>query len=199
MPDSATLTSARTVLADQGYVVLRAAVDPDAVRAALRRLNLAIRHHGLSAADIRTCQLATFFPHLRWEPEIWGVLPPVAAELLGWQQGDDWGDPQILLRFPDEAQPWTFEPHVDSLPPGQEHRCYRGVVGVALTPAGAQDGAAWVWPGSHRGQPREMTPVELEAGDALVMHPQLGHTGTLNLGPTIRTAIYFRLLAGCGT
>jgi hypothetical protein len=27
------------------------------------------------------------------------------------------------------------------------------------------------------------------------MHPQLGHTGTLNLGPTIRTAVYFRLLA----
>jgi ectoine hydroxylase-related dioxygenase (phytanoyl-CoA dioxygenase family) len=41
-----------------------------------------------------------------------------------------------------------------------------------------------------------MTPVELQAGDAVVMHPQLGHTGTLNLGPTIRPAIYFRLLAG---
>ncbi len=191
-----TLTRERQALEEQGYAVLRAAVDPDAVATALRRLNLAIRQHGLSTDDIWTCQLATFFPHLRWEPEVWGVLPPMAAELLGWQDGDEWGDPQILLRFPDEAQPWSFEPHVDALPPGMEDRSYRGIVGVALTTAGADDGVACVWPGSHRGQPGEMTPVPLEAGDALVMHPQLGHTGTLNLGPTIRTAIYFRLLAG---
>jgi ectoine hydroxylase-related dioxygenase (phytanoyl-CoA dioxygenase family) len=186
----------RQELEEQGYTVLRQAVEPPAVVAALRRLNLAIRHHGLSTDDIWTCQLTTFFPHLRWEPQIWGVLPPQAAELLGWQEGDDWGDPQILLRFPDEDQPWTFEPHVDELPPGQEHRSYRGVVGVALTTAGAQDGVAWVWPGSHRGESGDMTPVPLDAGDALVMHPQLGHTGTLNLGPTIRTAIYFRLMSG---
>ena len=191
-----TLTRERQALQEQGYVVLRAAVEPTAVDAALRRLNLAIRHHGLSAEEISTCQLATFFPHLRWEREVWGVLPPAAPELLGWREGDDWGDPQILLRFPDEAQPWTFEPHVDALPPGQEHRAYRGVVGVALTRSTAQDGALCVWPGSHRGEPGPMTPVELEAGDAVVMHPQLGHTGTLNLGPTIRTAVYFRLLAG---
>ena len=190
-----TLSRERQELERQGYVVLRSAVDPQAVRTALRRLNLAIRQHGLTADDIRTCQLATFFPHLRWEPEIWDALPPQAAELLGWQEGDDWGDPQILLRFPDEEQPWTFEPHVDTLPPGQEHRSYRGIVGVALTDAGPRDGVACVWPGSHLGNPGEMTPVPLQAGDALVMHPQLGHTGTLNLGPTIRTAIYFRLMA----
>jgi ectoine hydroxylase-related dioxygenase (phytanoyl-CoA dioxygenase family) len=190
-----TLTRERQHLESQGYAVLRQAVDPDAVATALRRLNLAIRQHGLSTDDIWTCQLATFFPHLRWEPEIWGALPSAAPDLLGWQEGDEWGDPQILLRFPDEAQPWTFEPHVDALPPGQEHRSYRGIVGVALTTAGARDGVACVWPGSHRGEPGEMTPVPLEAGDALVMHPQLGHTGTLNLGPTIRTAVYFRLLA----
>lgn len=190
-----TLTRERQALQDEGYVVLRRAVDSGAVTTALRRLNLAIRQHGLTTEEIRACQLATFFPHLRWEPEVWGVLPPQAAELLDWQEGDEWGDPQILLRFPDEEQPWPFEPHVDALPPGQEHRSYKGIVGVALTRAGARDGVACVWPRSHRGQPGQMTPVPLEAGDALVMHPQLGHTGTLNLGPTIRTAIYFRLLA----
>lgn len=190
------LTRAREELEQQGYTVLRSAVGPEAVATALRRLNLAIRHHGLTAEEIRTCQLATFFPHLRWEPELWEALPPRAAELLGWQQGDDWADPQILLRFPDEDQPWELEPHVDALPPGQEHRSYRGIVGVSLTDAGPRDGVAAVWPGSHRGEPGERTPVPLEAGDALVMHPQLGHTGTLNLGPTIRTAVYFRLLTG---
>ena len=190
------LIRAREALEQDGYVVLREAVEPAAVAAALRRLNLAIRHHGLSPEEIASCQQATFFPHLRWEPEIWGALPPAAAELLGWQQGDEWAEPQILLRFPDEAQPWRYEPHVDALPPGREDRAYLGIVGVSLTTAGPQDGVACVWPGSHRGTAGDMTPVPLGAGDALVMHPQLGHTGTLNLGPTIRTALYFRLIAG---
>lgn len=196
MSTATTLWPERRTLDQQGYVVLEQAVEREAVATALRRLNMAIRHHGLSAQQVAEWQLATFFPHLRWEPEIWGALPPAAAELLGWQEGDAWGDPQILLRFPDEEQPWIFEPHVDALPPGQEHLSYRGIVGVALTDAGARDGVACVWPGSHLGKPGEMTPVPLRAGDALVMHPQLGHTGTLNLGPTIRTAVYFRLLAG---
>lgn len=196
MGTSTTLSQDRRTLDERGYVVLEQAVEPAAVSTALRRLNMAIRHHGLTAEQIAEWQLATFFPHLRWEPEIWGVLPPTAAELLGWREGDTWGDPQILLRFPDEEQPWTFEPHVDALPPGQEHRSYRGVVGVELTDAGPRDGVVGVWARSHVGQAGEMTPVPLRAGDALVMHPQLGHTGTLNLGPTIRTAIYFRLLAG---
>lgn len=198
MPHTASgrsLAQERRQLDDVGYVVLRGAVEPVAVTAGLRRLNLAIRQHGLSADEIAACSLATFFPHLRWEPEIWGILPPVAAELLGWQEGDQWGDPQILLRFPDEPQEWVFEPHVDTLPEWAPDRTYRGIVGVALTDTSASDGGVCVWPGSHRGEPGPMTPVELAAGDALVMHPQLGHTGTLNLGPTIRTAVYFRLLA----
>jgi ectoine hydroxylase-related dioxygenase (phytanoyl-CoA dioxygenase family) len=196
MSTSTALWQDRRTLDEQGYVVLRRAIEPAAVATALRRLNLAIRHHGLSAEQVAEWQLTTFFPHLRWEPELWESLPPQAAELLGWREGDDWGDPQILLRFPDEEQPWSFEPHVDALPPGQEDRAYRGIVGVALTDAGPRDGVACVWPRSHVGEPGEMTPVPLQAGDALVMHPQLGHTGTLNLGPTIRTAVYFRLLAG---
>jgi hypothetical protein len=190
------LAARRQALNDEGYVVLPAAVDPAAVEAAVRRLNLAIRYEGLSPQQIAEWQLSGFFPHLRWEPEVWGVLPAAAAELLGWQEGDEWGEPQVLLRYPDEDQPWQFEPHVDRLPPWAADRSYRGVVGVALTTAGARDGVACVWPRSHRGEQSEMTPVPLAAGDALVMHPQLGHTGTLNLGPTVRMAIYFRLIAG---
>lgn len=178
-----------------GYVVLRQAVAPSAVESALRRLNREIRRAGLSAEEIAQCQLGTFFPHLRWEPEIWGALPPQAAELLGWEEGDDWAEPQLLLKFPDDEQPWPLEPHVDELPPWAEQaRVYRGIVGVALTAAQAKDGAPVVWPGSHRGAEGGRTPVELAPGDALVMHPLLGHSGSLNLGATIRSAIYFRLL-----
>jgi ectoine hydroxylase-related dioxygenase (phytanoyl-CoA dioxygenase family) len=192
----ATLAAARAALRDEGYVVLRAAVPPDAVAGALRRLNLAIRREGLTPAEVSEWSNGTFFPHLRWEPEVWAALPEVAAELLGWQPGDDWADPQLLLRFPDEDQPWDLQPHVDTLPEWAGGRTYRGIVGVALTPAAERDGAPCVWPGSHRDAQAEPVQLTLSPGDALVMHPQLGHSGRLNLGPAIRAAIYFRLLAG---
>jgi hypothetical protein len=178
-----------------GYVVLRNAVAPAAVAAALRLLNLAIRRHGLTAEEIAECQAATFFPALRWEPQIWDLLPPDAAEVLGWTEGDDWAEPQILLRFPDEDEPWPLEWHVDSPPPWAAGRRYKGIVGVALTSAAAHEGTVHVWVGSHRGEPTgEPVPVLLDAGDALVMHPDLRHCGSLNLGPNTRYAVYFRLL-----
>ena len=192
------LEQARRTLAEEGFVVLQNAVPADAVRVAARRLNMAIRHQGLTTDEIAEWQMTGFFPHLRWEPEVWGVLPPVAPDLLGWQEGDQWGDPQLLLRFPDEEQDWQLEPHVDQLPPWASDRSYRGIVGVALSTAGAEDGVACVWPRSHLGEDHPMTPVPLAAGDALVMHPDLGHTGTLNLGPSVRMAIYFRLIADIG-
>ena len=186
-----------TTLETDGYVLLPGAVDATAVQAALRMLHLAIRRHGLTTDEIATCQESTFFPHLRWEPEVWGVLPPTAAEVLSWTEGDEWAEPQLLMRFPDEDQPWPLKPHVDQTPPWAGQRSYRGIVGVALTPAGERDGTPHVWPGSHRGsRTGDPVPVALKAGDALIMHPELEHSGSLNLGPTIRCAIYFRLLAG---
>ena len=195
-PSLELLAEWRRTLDDEGYVVLRSAVPADAVRVAARRLNMAIRHRGLTPEEIAEWQTTGFFPHLRGEPEVWGVLPPVAPDLLGWQEGDQWGDPQLLLRFPDAQQDPAAEAHVDELPPWASDRSCRGIIGVALSTAGAEDGAACVRPRSHRGEEHPMTPVPLDAGDALVMHPDLGHTGTLNLGPTVRMAVYFRLVAG---
>src|SRR3954453_5526818 len=123
----------RAQLARDGYVVLPDAVSPPAGEAALRLLGLAIRRHGLSPQEILDCQQATFFPHLRWEPEVWAVLPEDAASVLGWQDGDEGAEPQLLLRFPDEDQPWPLEPHIDQPPPWAGERPYRGIVGVALT------------------------------------------------------------------
>jgi hypothetical protein len=180
--------------------VVPGAVSAAAVRAALRLVNLAIRRHGLGEEEITRCQQSTFFPHLRWEPEVWGVLPAGAAEWLDWHPGDDWAEPQILLRFPDESQAWPLQPHVDEPPPWAVGRCYRGVVGVALTPVDASEGAPCVWPGSHSGAAAAAQPVEVSmaAGDALLMHPALRHSGSLNRGPYIRAAVYFRLLAADG-
>ena len=178
-----------------GYAVLPQAVAPDRVHAALRMLGLAMRRHGLTAQEIVECQPATFFPHLRWEPEVWGVLPERAGEVLGWTDGDEWAEPQLLMRFPDEDQPWPLTSHVDEAPPWAEGRRYKGIVGVSLTDAGPQDGSPVVWPGSHLGgEGGDPVPVPLAAGDAILMHPGLAHSGSLNLGATIRCAVYFRLL-----
>lgn len=120
------------------------AVGLEAVEAANRLLFLAIRRYGLDAEEIAHCQGTTFFPQLRWEPEVWGVLPDQAAEALGWQEGDDWAEPQLLMRFPDEDVDWPLEAHVDQLPPWAHGLAYRGIVGVALSDAGPHDGAPCV-------------------------------------------------------
>jgi hypothetical protein len=177
-----------------GYVVIVDAIQESVRIAALRLLNLAIRTWGLSAEEIHQCQSTTFFPHLRWEKEIWSVLPSMAADLLGWQDGDQWTEPQILLRFPDPDEPWPLAPHVDEPPGWAAGRTYRGIIGVALSPAGPKEGAPWVWPGSHQGRRADPRAVSLGAGDALVMHPELAHSGALNLSPNVRYAVYFRLL-----
>ncbi len=198
-----TLTRERQTLEDQGYVVLRGAVDPAAVATALRRLNLAIRQHRLTTDDIWTCQLATFFPHLRWEPDVLKLRAAVEGALAP-RQGEEWADPQLLLRFPDEAQDWPLTPHVDGLPPWATGRSYRAIAGVALSSSRGSDGCVAVWPGSHAGAEKGPRLVELDAGDVLVMHPALWHSSTLNRGGRVRYAIYFRLLAatsssGCTT
>ena len=191
-PAAEVVAAVRGVLDRDGYVVLPGAVPGDAVDVVVRRLNMAIRHHGLTADEIAEWQTTGFFPHLRWEPEVWGVLPPSAPELLGWEEGDQWGDPQLLLRFPDDA---GADPPLRH-PSWTADRSYRGIVCVALTTAGPADESAYVWPRSHLGEVHARTPVPLTAGDALVMLPGLGHTPTLNLGPAVRMAVYFRLVAG---
>jgi hypothetical protein len=179
-----------------GYVLLRQAVPQAQVEGALRLLNLAIRRHGLTAEEILSCQQATFFPHLRWEAAVWAALPPEAPELLAFEGGDEWAEPQLMLRFPDEVGEWPLEPHLDEPPPWATGRRYKGIVGVALTSAGPQHGVPCVWPGSHAGEQRASTMIPMEAGDALVMHPALQHCGSLNRGHLVRAAIYFRLLGG---
>src|SRR5205823_3561008 len=98
----------------------------------------------------------------------------------------------------DEDQPWPAEPHRDDPPEGAMYG-YRGIVGVALSDADADDGAPRVWPSSHRGPLADHHRVALAAGDALVMHPDLAHSAALNRGPGIRYAVYFRLVAGSST
>lgn len=188
----------RREVADQlaqgpGHVVLRGLVAPELVEAALRRLNLEILRCGLSAEQIEQWKHATFWPSLRWEDEILALRGPL-EDVAPAEPAERWGEPQLLLRFPDEARDWPLRPHVDDLPDWAGTRSYELIFGVALTRSHAVDGCLTVWTGSHRGEDGERHLVELDPGDVVILHPQVGHSSTLNSGGTIRYAVYFRLL-----
>ena len=176
-----------------GYVVLPDLVAPDLVDAALRRLNLEILRCGLTAEQIEQWKYSTFWPSLRWEEEIVALRGPM-EEVVPAGPGELWGDPQLLLRFPDESTDWPLRPHIDDLPEWAGTRSYEMIFGVALSRAHAVDGCLTVWSGSHRGEEGERDLVELDPGDVVVLHPGVGHSSTLNTGGSIRYAVYFRLL-----
>src|SRR5947209_1236679 len=114
-----------------GFVVLRQLVDADLVDAALRRLNLEILRVGLTAEQIDEWKYATFWPTLRWEPEVLAAREPM-GRFVDQRSGEEWGDSQLLLRFPDEAAEWSVTPHVDHLPEWAGGRAYKLIFGLAL-------------------------------------------------------------------
>lgn len=176
-----------------GYVVWRQLIPLEAIERTLRLLNLEIVRRGLTPEEIYHCGHSTFFPHLRWEPEILALRAPV-EELLQPAPAEQWADAQLLLRFPDEAEEWPLTPHVDDLPPWAGDRSYKAIAGVPLSPSAVNNGCLVVWPGSHLGLVGSPTRVELDPGDVVVMHPALQHSGTLNTGGSVRYTVYFRLL-----
>jgi hypothetical protein len=122
------------------------------------------------------------------------ALRRLIEELVPARDGEQWGDAQLVLRFPDEAEDWPLTPHVDHLPEWAGTRSYEMIFGVALSRARASDGCLTVWGGSHRGEGGALKLVELAPGDVVVLHPNVGHSSTLNRGGQIRYAVYFRLL-----
>lgn len=191
--DPATAARGEPVGGDQGFEVWRNVIPPAAIERSLRVLNLEIVRRGLTPEEIVRCGGSTFFPHLRWEPDILALRAPIEARLPP-DPDEEWADAQLLLRFPDEAEDWPLAPHVDDLPPWAGGRSYRAIFGVPLSPSAAANGCLVVWPGSHLGQGAPPLHVELDPGDVVVMHPELQHSGTLNSGGTVRYAVYFRLL-----
>lgn len=128
---------------------------------------------------------------------------------------------QIALRFPsldDEVRPpW---PHLDGMhskhngvPKGVIHN-FTALLGIALSDVPRPfSGNLSVWPGTHhmyesyfrehgpqslfKGMPKVRLPkpkqMRAKAGDAFLVHYQVAHSGTINLSPNVRYAIYFRL------
>jgi hypothetical protein len=191
--------SLRRALDDQhGYVVLPRCIGDELRRRALRRLNLEILRCGLTSEQIWEWKHGTFWPTLRSEPEILALRTPLAAAVEPLPD-ERWGEAQLLLRFPDEADDWPLSPHVDELPQWATGVEYRAIFGVALTRSRSEDGCLAVWPGSHRGITGDPVLVEMDAGDVVVMHPALQHCSTLHRGGEIRYAVYLRLLGPTGS
>jgi hypothetical protein len=170
-----------------GYEILRERVPQEALDRALRHIHLDLVQRGLPADELgRWLWSAHWFPHLKWDPEITGLLEHLPEEL---REGE-LCDPQILLQPPDAQEEVELSSHVDREPEWADGRRYRRIIGIALGPNRRSNGGLVVWPldGS------EPTAVELEAGDVLVMDPALPHSSGLNREGAIRYAVYFRYL-----
>jgi hypothetical protein len=174
-------------LAARGYAVVRAAVPRDAVEAALRHIHLDVVRRGLDGETIGSwLWSAHWFPHLKWDPPIARLAEHLPAEL----RDGEACDPQIVVQPPDDCDDMPLASHVDQEPEWAAGRRYLRIVGIALTPAHAANGGLVVWPLDGGGA----TPLELAAGDAVVMDPQLPHSSGLNREGGMRYAVYFRFL-----
>jgi hypothetical protein len=178
---------ATTAIGTRGFEILRAAVTRDSVDRALRHLHLDLVQRGAPADTIGSWLWAShWFPHLRWDSEITGLLDPLPSSL----RDGELCDPQILLQPPDDAEDVALEPHVDREPDWAGGRRYARILGVALSSNRSTNGGLVVWP-LDGSEPQQ---VELEPGDIVVMDPDLPHTSGLNREGAIRYAVYFRFL-----
>lgn len=189
-----------------GYMVVTNAIAKATRERAWRSIWLALRTYGLTAEQIVEADRSTYFPHLRWETPILDLLPRAVTDLYdldhplatadAFRPRNLWGDPQILLRFPNTDADVTRGvpvPHADALPPWADERMHYPVI----FGAGLGDCGLMVWPGSHRlDRDRlpviEPVPVTWDAGDVLIMHPRLEHAGLPNPTGEVRACVWFR-------
>jgi hypothetical protein len=171
----------------RGFEVLRGAVPPAATDRALRHIHRDLVVRGADAETLgQWLWSAHWFPHLKWDDEIVGLLDHLPEPLRSGERCD----PQILLQPPDDDGEVELTPHTDREPEWAGGRPYLRIVGVALGPNNAANGGLVVWPLDGGGP----EPVELERGDVVVMDPALPHTSGLNRTGGIRYAAYFRFL-----
>jgi ectoine hydroxylase-related dioxygenase (phytanoyl-CoA dioxygenase family) len=152
---------------------------------ALRLLHLTLLEEGASAEQLAEWLWGMhWFPHLKWREEITALSRALPEE---WRTGTSC-DPQILLQFPHTGPEPEVYFHTDQEPGWAGGRRYLRIVGVPLSPWTRDNGALLV------AQDEEAVPVELEPGDAVMMPPDLPHSGGVNRTGSIRYGVYFRFL-----
>lgn len=162
-------------------IVYRGLVPEQLVDAALRTLHLDVAERGVDPDALRVWATTTAFPHLRYHPSILAVRDELERLAGSWISTGSWADPQIVWRLPDAAASWPLELHVDD----DEGQPFASIHGVALTRATRRDGCLVVDYGGE-------LPVELEPGDVVTLDGHEPHASTLNRGPHVRAALYFR-------
>jgi ectoine hydroxylase-related dioxygenase (phytanoyl-CoA dioxygenase family) len=167
------------------YAVERGVVPRELIDDALRLLHLDVLRKGLPGEELGKWVWAMhWFPHLNYDPKIIALADALPQE---WRTGKQ-ADPQILLQFPNDGPEPEISFHTDKEPDWAEDRRYLRIVGVPLSPWTAANGGLIVKPED------EALPVELQPGDAVMMSPDLPHSGGVNRTGEIRYGVYFRWL-----
>ncbi|HEV2061966.1 MAG TPA: hypothetical protein VGR12_03860 [Solirubrobacteraceae bacterium] len=168
-----------------GYRVARGAIPLERVDDVLRVLHLDLLERGAHAKELWEWLWGThWFPHLRYRDEIMALAEALPEP---WQTGS-LCDPQILLQFPHTGPEPEITFHIDQEPDWADGRCYLRIVGVPLSPWRSDNGALIV------AQDGDSVVVEVDPGDAVMMTPDLPHTGGINRTGGIRYGVYFRWL-----
>jgi hypothetical protein len=168
------------------YEVARGVIPYERVNDALRLLHLDLLERGASAAELGEWLWAThWFPHLNEREEIVALTEGLPE---AWRAGRIC-DPQILLQFPHVGPQPEITFHLDQEPAWAEGRRYERIVGVPLSEWRRDNGGLLI---ETAGGPE---PVEVGPGDAIMMSPDLPHSGGVNLTGSLRYGVYFRWLA----
>ena len=168
-----------------GYRVARGAIPLALVDDVLRVLHLDLLERGAAAKELSEWLWGThWFPHLRHRDEIMALAGALPAD---WRTGS-LCDPQILLQFPHTGPEPEITFHLDQEPEWAEGRRYLRIAGVPLTPWRSENGGLVV---EQDGAP---VSVEADPGDAVMMTPDLPHSGGINRTGAIRYGVYFRWL-----
>jgi hypothetical protein len=205
-----------------GWAFFPGAVSNDLVAAAIDAIAHDCAHNYDPARQAEYDNIS-FCPNLRDKQAIDQLLTRSSARklldlALGWENVD-YSPGQIAIRQAHNTdRPYPPVPHIDGTgngrTPGSKVSNFTALVGVFLTRLDAEfAGNFTVWPGSHHlleehfrsrgpqamleGMPRiELgSPVQLMAnpGDVVLCHYQLAHAAAVNLSPTDRIAVYFRV------
>jgi hypothetical protein len=165
--------------------VRRGVVEPHLIDDALRRLHLDMLERGADAEELGTwLWSAHWFPHLVYDPRILALADGLPDD---WRTGERC-DPQILLQFPHVGPKPEVTFHVDQEPAWADGRRYLRIVGVPLSRWEAANGGLLIRPDNRA------VAVELEPGDAVMMGPEMLHSGGINTTGSIRYGVYFRWL-----
>jgi hypothetical protein len=181
-------TAATSVPADR-LQIARDLVPRRLIDDVLRLIHLDLLEQGADAATLGEWLWNThWFPHLNWHERVTRLATALPET---WRTGE-MGDPQILLQFPHVGPEPEITFHTDREPAWAAPRRYLRIVGVPLSPWRRDNGGLLV---QHHG---EALPVELDPGDAVMMHPDLPHSGGINRTGSLRYGVYFRWLEPAG-